>query len=174
MRIVFCFLLCIVFPQISTAQQKIEEFKVSWNLFKAKKPATAKYPAFTSYKFNLKTKLVKVVDNTLKLNFEIIFKLDSSKSYMDANRIGVDVALLNHEQGHADIGVIYARKLSKELAKAVFYKTGYNEKITGIFDQVNKLMLKANANYDEQTKHGTDESEQLRWEKIIDKLLLVE
>jgi len=174
MKIAFCFFLGILYFQVSAAQQKIDKIKVTWNLFKAKKPATAKHPAFTSYKFNLKTKLVKVDGNTLKLNFDVIFKLDSSKSYMDADRLGVDVALLNHEQGHADIGVIYARKLSKELAKAVFYQNGYNAKITSIFNQVNELMLKANANYDEQTQHGTDKTEQLRWKKIIEKLLLVD
>jgi hypothetical protein len=169
---IFLYLVFVFFSSFSLkAQQKLKRIQLNWDFFKLDQPTNAKHPAFTSYHFNLKTKLDKVVGNTLQLKFDVVFKLDTAKSYMELDRKHQDTDLLNHEQGHADIGILYARKLDLALRKAVFFQAGYNEKINRIFNEVNGFMLKASSKYDLETKYGTDKIEQNKWDAYFKKLL---
>jgi hypothetical protein len=148
-------------------QEKIKRITITWDFYRRDKPNHSKHSAFTSYHFNLKTRLIKVVNNRLLLDFDVVFKLDTLKSYMDFAKMKKDESLLRHEQGHADIGILYARKLELSLKDAVFFKSGYNEKISKIFKEINSLMLKTNTNYDKETFFGTNEVKQEAWNKLL-------
>ncbi len=98
--------------------------------------------------------------------------------------------LLRHEQGHFDITEIFARKKAKQLVgesesatagggtpaendKEALEKT--TEKIeqkvmeicVAIFEEENDMQEA----YDKQTKHGTDDNQQKKWDGKIKKML---
>jgi hypothetical protein len=165
-QMIFSILFLMTCLHTTYAQEKIKRITIKLDFYKNNRPPFAKHSAFTSYHFNLKTKLKKATGNTLLLDFDVIFKLDTVKSFMDFEK-RKDKDLLRHEQGHADIGVLYARKLKSVLTNSVFPKSGYNGKISTIFNRINSLMLKTNSRYDEETFFGTKKAKQEEWNKLL-------
>jgi hypothetical protein len=75
--------------------------------------------------------------------------------------------VLRHEQLHFDIAEWQVRKLRKSLNEADLSLDNYEETVSKIsnaaWDEYNRMQ----AAYDTETKHGTIEAEQVKWNKMV-------
>lgn len=78
-----------------------------------------------------------------------------------------DTALLAHERLHFDIAEIYGRKIRKQIAamgeKGVKDLSEYRKAIKYLLGKFKEKSFE----YDEETRHGTDASEQRRWQIFV-------
>lgn len=75
---------------------------------------------------------------------------------------------LHHEQTRFDLAEAYARKERKQLPDSTYKTVGKFQQIAQhINKQANKDFLEESAKYDEETKNGTDDAAQKKWDKDI-------
>lgn len=94
-----------------------------------------------------------------------------------------DLKLLNHEQRHFDIRAIFERVMQEKVNLELINKpincpeTGYDEssidedvkiKVKNIVSDLEKELVKYNADYDAETKHGRIPDIQQNWDNKID------
>lgn len=79
----------------------------------------------------------------------------------------VNDTVLGHEQLHFDISELHARKLRKRLKQANFTKNNIRQKISKIYDQVNKELREMQEAYDEGSDYSRDYAGQIKWQKLI-------
>lgn len=159
-----CFFLvfALTLPLFVIAQQREV---LDWNFFKNDRPANGEWQAFTWYNLNYRYRVLGFDGGGVKLTFDVISKMDTTKSYFErARREKNDVYLLKHEQGHADIAFIYAIQLSEIYRQTSFSRANYRTEVKQIFDRVFTDMRAEQARYDEEVDHGKNRKEQARWD----------
>jgi hypothetical protein len=109
------------------------------------------------------------LDPTLTKTGELRFEVDAYFSRPDSWVDGADASslLLHHEQGHFDIGEIYARKLRRRLANTRFERGTLNQQITALYQQTFDEYAKAQETYDRVAEHSTNPAGQLEWDRWI-------
>jgi hypothetical protein len=155
---------------VGTEFQQMEHprLKLTWDFYKNGKPPGEYYSACTFANFLYKYQIKSYTNNEIKLKFVVNYKLDTAKSYFDEKLLLKDYNLLAHEQGHVDLGVIYARKLYNELSKSVYYRENYKKKIDYIFKKVLKDWNLENQRYDKETAHCQNVVSQNHWNLFFD------
>lgn len=136
--------------------------KLTWNDFKGKPDPTSPNAALTNSGIN-----VEFGFNDKKFTHSIRCRFNTEKSW---GRIKNDY-ILNHEQGHFDITEIHARLLHKELSAYEFNPKTVNKDINSIYDGVMKLHVTAQKNYDIETNHSLDSTQQKLWDNKIAEML---
>lgn len=136
--------------------------KLTWSDFKGKPDPASPNAALTNSGIN-----VEFGFNDKKLVHTIRCRFNTDKSW---GRIKTDY-ILNHEQGHFDITEIHARLLHKELSAYEFNAKTVNKDINNIYDGVMKLHVSAQQNYDLETNHSLDSTQQKLWDSKIDQML---
>lgn len=157
--------LFIVSPFLVLSQERAI---LDWTFFKNDRPPNAEHQAFSWCNLAYRYKPIKVDGEKIEIQFTVTFKMDTTKSYFEANRRkSNDLRLLNHEQGHADIGFLYAIKLKEAFSKTSFLRKDYQEEIkkiwTIIFAEMNAEQLK----YDAETNHSKNFEEQKKWDLYL-------
>ena len=76
--------------------------------------------------------------------------------------------ILKHEQGHFDIGEIYARRLRKALATADLNTENAEAKISEIYNSISAECAAEQDRYDAETNHSINEQKQAEWLVRID------
>jgi len=96
-----------------------------------------------------------------------------ASSWVDRSR--QNSATLNHEQGHFDLNEVYRRKLQAALAPltaeggtADAAKQALQALIDVASEKVMSQLANTQANYDQETHHGTDLQAQTAWNNRID------
>jgi hypothetical protein len=79
--------------------------------------------------------------------------------------------LLKHEQGHFDIGELFARKMRKELILKVFVQETFASDYKAITSRISSEFLKYTEEYDLETKHSLVKEKQLEWDLRISREL---
>jgi len=115
----------------SVAQQRMT---LNWDLFIHDKPTNAEHDAVLScgIAFSYRMRPDKV--NLMEIKFAVKGGIDTAKSYFNFDLKNKDYKLLNHEQGHADIAVIYALKLKTIFNQKKFYKSNYRSVIKQFYE----------------------------------------
>lgn len=103
------------------------------------------------------------------IRFEVSCYFNARESWV--NRRDANDYLLAHEQGHFDIGEIYARKLRYRLAKHTFDHENINAQVQRIYDEVFDDYTYAQKLYDRQTEHSIDKHKQEEWDGWINRQL---
>ncbi|MCR4433634.1 MAG: copper amine oxidase N-terminal domain-containing protein [Caldiserica bacterium] len=101
--------------------------------------------------------------------------MDRNSSWMRPGANDPDYPrLLNHEQKHFDLAQAFAKKLKKVLEGLVGTGTtpaaaraDLEQKMNKAYNDLNEEWQKADAKYDEETKHGTDAAKQQEWDAKI-------
>ena len=75
--------------------------------------------------------------------------------------------LLNHEQGHYNIGCICAMEFKKRLKEAVLTPEKHKEEIKALFDSTLKEFLEFEKRYDKETEHFRNKEKQREWDALI-------
>lgn len=128
--------------------------KIEWSDFKAEFPSIDG----SADEVSINLKLYYEYDGILK--YDVVCYMDKGKSWAFEKS---DYAL-NHEQGHFDIGEIYARKLRKAVQKYVpVIKYSTIKKLDSLEVMYHSLLVAEEERYDEETTHPTRNSIKQRY-----------
>ena len=170
------FVIFLLLPFWSFSQQKeIKRIKLTWNSFTRTTNRELAYIAYTTHKTGYKYRAVPK-GGSVSLTFEVTITLDTPKTLVNISRlnklstIGKKV-LLDHEQGHTDLAVIYGRILYRKLTGAVYTTENFKMKTREIYLKTMKDLAEKNFSYDKETEHGFEPEQQMKWANYIDKLL---
>jgi hypothetical protein len=78
--------------------------------------------------------------------------------------------LLNHERAHFDITEIHARKLRKRISEYAFTANS-KEEIKRLYNQVEKERQAMQGQFDLETNHSRNRTQEEIWRKVIRKML---
>lgn len=137
--------------------------KLSWKDFKGRVPDTTEHKVAGSY-----------LD--ILTNGEVSFGLPNYRVYSTFNRYmswskDTTINMLSHEQGHFDIGEIYARKIRRSLQELREQRVdSIDEYLKTIYYYFDEFKI-YNEKYDLETAHGVYKLKQLEWNKKIAKEL---
>jgi Bacterial protein of unknown function (DUF922) len=133
-------------------------YKLKWEDFQGPPDSSSKQSATTAY-YIIYT--YSYTDSSLKFSVQCLF--DKSKSWKKST----DSLLLKHEQGHFDIGEIFARKLQKAFTNYAMNSKTINEDLRQIYNNVMSERLQLNDLYDNETVFSQDVQAQNRWINYI-------
>jgi len=146
------------------------ENKLTWSDFKKHIENGNPHHAFTYSGINFE---MKVINDTVIIILESYF--DPSQSWVHTDH-QVD-NLLHHEQLHFDITELFCRKMRKEMAPfmnqhiSVFVEKQMDKKSKEIFSRLFNEQSSIQQQYDVETRHGIEETEQEKWKSQISRLL---
>ena len=156
-------------PQpVFSQQNNLDRIKLTWNSFRKVSNSKRTYIAYTAHQTMHKYRATQR-GNQLSLKFEVGVTLDTLQTFLDPNKLkSLDAKgkkeLLNHEQGHSDLAIIYGRILYSRLSKGKYSIANYKNEVKSIYDSVMKELARLNLRYDMETEHGQYEEEQQKWD----------
>jgi hypothetical protein len=130
--------------------------KLTWNDFQGQAPANTSLSAISTvsmgpgYVFK---------DYVLDIDTRSYFQTSTSWSKQKDQ----DEGLLKHEQGHFDIGEIYARKFRKEIIATDLNIKNLQTKLEKITRKLNEEFANYQVLYDKETKHHINTEKQEEW-----------
>jgi hypothetical protein len=101
-----------------------------------------------------------------QLDFNIRLLLNRDRSWMDKDRVTSQAMLdeiLKHEQGHYIIAYMEQQELLREVGKTRF-EADYQYRAQQIFDRIDAKYKELNRNYDDDTGHMTNRTQQNSWD----------
>lgn len=138
---------------------------LTWDDFKGSPDISSPYFAYTYWYVTFAYDAFLFKKDTV--DWKVIITVELTKnSWKKMDKISD--SLLQHEQGHFNIGRICAMEAQRKVNAAIFLKsTNYQEKLKAmvveIVDKYRLLELK----YDEETLHGSNPNEQLKWNSFF-------
>ena len=112
--------------------------------------------------------------NHYQLTFDIKLIMDKDQSWMDKRRVLSQELLsevLNHEQGHYTISYMEQQELLRETARTRF-TANYQAEANALFDRIHAKYELLNNNYDEDTQHMCNRTQQHSWDVYFQKRLM--
>ena len=143
-----------------------KEKPLKWEDFKGKHDANEELHAFTYTEIKLKS-LVHSSPDSMKFCIECTF--DRTKSSVMKGK--ETDSLLKHEQGHFDLGEIYARMMRKKIKATIFTQADLSKSMSMIYKLYFEMYEKEQDKYDTETNHSMDGEKQTLWNKNIQKRL---
>lgn len=144
--------------------------KLTWSDFTGKVDESDPYSAYTNY--NVKPHMDNIMlrgDSVFVGKIEVILELDPSKSWAKKDKL--TDALLKHEQGHFDLGILCMRETLAMLGQSRFTKANLNSLAYDIINKMLKKYSDMSVLYDSDTNHSANKDEQKRWDKLIAEML---
>jgi len=135
---------------------------LTWDAFKGKPYGKENVLAVTWWKIDLN-----IQEENGKCTYEIVPGIDTAKSFTRTNEEWV----LIHEQGHANLAVIYANRIQKLIAKYQGTAPSNYKKVERIYDSMCANLRQFQDLYDLRSDHGRSEHMQKKWNQWIDKEL---
>jgi len=80
-------------------------------------------------------------------------------------------SLLEHEQGHFNIGWLLAIAFQQRVDQTVFFRQNYEQRAAEIFNEEFEKYRKLELQYDKETKHFHDREQQKKWNLFFKKEL---
>jgi predicted secreted Zn-dependent protease len=156
-------------------ENRIERIQLTWNSFRKTMKPELPYIAYTAHKTFYKYRAT-LKGNTIALKFDVRIMLDTPNTTVNLKRLMTlsDLGrkrLLEHEQGHTDLAVIYGRLLYQSLSKEAYTPTNFKTKTRAIYLQLMKRLAEENYKYDVSTEHGFNEEKQREWASVIGRKL---
>lgn len=140
---------------------------LNWNDFQSK-TASAKYDAevFPSIGYDEHAEVLKGI-----LNINIALKVSMPKSACWVKDGSRNDYTLNHEQRHFDIAKWVAEHFKQKLKGADLPIENFDATINMEYLETYREMDNLEKQYDDETRHGTNEHAQQHWNELIDKQL---
>lgn len=139
--------------------------KLTWADFRATPRSGSHYAAevFTSFAYEGRSTVEK---GTIVLQLMVkTYMLKQSSWGRDASQ---NPYTLNHEQRHFDIAKLITERFKQKITPANLTLADYNSEVQYQFIESFREMNKLQQRYDDETRHGTDEAAQARWNGQID------
>ncbi|MGN6394759.1 MAG: DUF922 domain-containing protein [Mucilaginibacter sp.] len=112
--------------------------------------------------------------NYYLLDFNVGLTLNNYKSWLDRSRVtspSLLAEVLKHEQGHYTIAYMEQQELLREFHKTVFY-VNYQSAAQAIFDRIDAKYKQLNLDYDADTQHMQNRTQQQSWDAYFKKRLM--
>ena len=138
---------------------------LTWNDFKGTPDNNSPGGAITASGFAF-TANMNIVGNDIYLTVKV-FTFFSKKNSWKKPNINSDYHLL-HEQHHFDITRLSAEKFYSELLKANFTINNYQKLLSSLFNKAFDENSVLQNQYDSETRHSINTSEQLKWNDKIE------
>lgn len=148
------------FPLILPAQEDenfihwSENRKLTWNDFKAPAYKLGDIAALSTTHLGFSYSMI---NGKMNYHIECSFEKKSSWGLVKTDYI------LQHEQGHFDIGEIFARKLMKEVSGYSFNKATFQKDLDQIYQRIVNEKETFQQLYDEETSHSRNKTKQEEW-----------
>ena len=107
------------------------------------------------------------------LNFNIRLLMNRDRSWMDKAKVTSQAMLaeiLKHEQGHYIIAYMEQQELLRIVGRTVF-RDDYQQAAQAIFDRVDAKYKQLNRDYDDDTQHMVNRTQQKTWNGYFEKQL---
>ena len=141
--------------------------KLKWSDFTGKPDENDPYFAYTH--FNIRPKMDNIMfrgDSVFIGKLQVELELDPVKSWAKMDH--VTDALLVHEQGHFDIGVLCMHETVVLLGQAKFTKANMNSLPQKIVNDMLKKYGEMTEKYDAETNHSANKDQQKKWNKFFE------
>lgn len=154
--------LSLLLTTMDDAQDPIPQ--LTWKNYKAKVASKPNVSAITSCAFAAESN----ERGGLKFPIRIICAVFEDRSWVDTSVFRLSPSaiqqLLNHEQNHFNLAVIYAKRLQQIVADKLLFENEYN----ALHDSVWKAYkFQDSLIYDVDTKLGKDLKQQLLWNNVF-------
>lgn len=167
-------LIMILLATFNTQEKEITPEQISWRThFLAAADEHSPYFASTATQWNYSYN-ASIKGNDLHINFKFSAGVDANQSWVKLNRLrGAESKrkLLNHEQGHVNINFLLLKEGEQKIRFQKYTVRNYKKAIQENGNKVSAYYREMQKRYDEETKHGSDDSNQLRWDRLIDEQL---
>ncbi|SFG78684.1 DUF922 domain-containing protein [Pedobacter insulae] len=165
----------ILFSGFNTQEQEVLPEKINWHShFLASPDEHSPYFALTAtrwqYSYN-----AHIRGNNLHIDFNFFAGVDPDKSWVKLNKLrGAESKrkLLNHEQGHVNINFLLLKDGEQKVRFQRYTIRNYKKSIKENANKVSAYYTAMQKQYDEETKHGSDDINQKRWDRLIEKELM--
>jgi len=135
---------------------------LTWNDFKGMPDNSSPFFAFTAWNTKYKFSSVRFEGEKAILNgFEMTLEFDAKNSWKKKGK--ETDALLKHEQGHFDVGLLYLQEVLSTVASTSFSRTGFKEEIQKLIKGIHKKYVDMGDQYDKETDHSKEKDEQEKW-----------
>jgi hypothetical protein len=107
------------------------------------------------------------------LDFNIRLILNNNKSWMDKGRVKsreMLAEILKHEQGHYTIAYLEQQELLRQVGRTRF-GANYQAEAMNIFNHIDAKYKQLNYDYDEDTQHMINRTQQSSWDAYFKKRL---
>jgi hypothetical protein len=168
--LLFCVLLTAVgnssLAQTIIVDGKKSDGKLNWSHFSGKVDKSSSYNAHTSYKYNTKMGKVSMLGDSVYIeSFDLILYLDQPNSW--AKKGKTTDYLLEHEQGHFNIGILCVREIMQRYKAARFTPQNFTLTMQTIMNETAKKYTAMGFQYDRETEHSNNKAEQERWNNFF-------
>lgn len=106
--------------------------------------------------------------DTVKWKVEVTLELEK-RSWHKPEK--VSDSLLAHEQGHFNIGLLFARAFQQRVNRTVFLRHNYESHIAAIFKEELEKYRELEERYDKETSHFNNRQAQYQWDHYFRKEL---
>lgn len=136
--------------------------KLAWADYTGKVNASSSFGAMTEYQFSYRVSGMETAgDSIFFKNIEVILSFDHQKSWVKKDMM--TDALLEHEQGHFNIGLMCVWEFLSILKSTKFIKAQYSKHLKQIFQGVYEKYQQMQTQYDAETNHSMNQTAQEKW-----------
>jgi len=145
---------------------------LTWNDFTGKPDKESSHDANTYWNIDYSFKGFQYkADTAVFTGLTVKLEFNSKQSWIKKDR--QTDALLKHEQGHFNIGILCAKELQQTFTSTVFFKKDVQVKINALFGDIMKKYHEMGLQYDKETDHSKNKDEQRRWDELLQGKLAV-
>ena len=169
---VFCFKVMALLALLFVADAPARYHQLTPEDFTGAIPANEHFAAYTSCSVNY-TYTITQHNGNYHLDFDVRLVLINKQSWMDFNIVNNHALMrlvLRHEQGHYNLAYLMQRDLIKAFNNYHF-TANYAKQTTAIFTQIAARYKQLNADYEAQTQHMDNQTEQQRWNAWFERQL---
>lgn len=140
--------------------------KLSWDDFKGRPNFNNPHTAETSVSHIYQT-IPLSTGNSNTVNIKVSYEFNKYKAWVKSGGED-DEGLLRHEQGHYNIGFLYAKEFVNRIKKLNLNIDTYQEEIKKVYDSVINEYRETDNRYENETDHSKNRNIQERWDKVIE------
>lgn len=166
----FCLLFCITEGISQTVLIRGEKTSrsLTWDDFTGAPDHQSNLFAYTYWYVTYKWGPFGFSGDTVKWKVDVTLELEQ-RSWRKPDK--VSDSLLAHEQGHFNIGLLFARTFRNRVNKTVFFRHDYERRIGEIFREELDRFREMETRYDRETRHFHDRVQQKKWDAYLKKEL---
>lgn len=154
--------------QILNNDKVIPGDTLKWEYFTGKPDSNSKYWATTNWLVYYKYKINSFCSDTVTVDLKVWHVLKANSWVLPDK---ATEQLLHHEQGHFNSAIVCEAEFKKAISTTVLLIYNYDKKIDSVFNAVLKNITQLNVQYDIETDHMYNISQQNLWDKKISILM---
>jgi hypothetical protein len=141
--------------------------KLSWNDFTGKIDDNSTFYAFTYYDLKYRWQGAKFFGDSVSVNgFEVTLELNPARSWVKREK--ATDALLVHEQGHFNVGILCMNEILLNYKNATLTKDNYRNVLQTIFSEAMAKYHALGIKYDDETDHAKNKKQQSKWNAFFE------